>query len=55
MRVKENYGRDADVYKRQVNGNLASIVKNQFYAGYVDVELTENKFTHSHISKMFFR
>ena len=37
-----------------VNGKLASIVKNQFYAGCVDVELTENKFTHSHISKMIF-
>ena len=37
-----------------VNGNLASIVKNQFYAGCVYVELTGYKFAHGHTSKMFF-
>ena len=37
-----------------VNGNLASIIKNQFYAGCVYVELTGYKFAHGHTSKMFF-
>ena len=38
----------------EVNGNLASIVKNQFYAGCVYVELIGYKFAHGHTSKMFF-
>ena len=37
-----------------VNGNLASIIKNQFHAGCVYVELTGYKFAHGHTSKMFF-
>lgn len=37
-----------------VNGKLASIIKNQFYAGCVYVELTGYKFAHGHTSKMFF-
>ena len=36
------------------HGNLASIVKNQFYAGCVYVELTGYKFAHGHTSRMFF-
>ena len=38
----------------EVNGNPASIVKNQFYAGCVYVELIGYKFAHGHTSKMFF-
>ena len=37
-----------------VNGKLASIIKNQFYAGCVYVELTGYKLTHGHTSRMFF-
>ena len=37
-----------------VNGKLASIIKNQFYAGCVYVELTGYKFAHGQTSKMFF-
>ena len=33
---------------------LASIIKNQFHAGCVYVELTGYKFAHGHTSKMFF-